>query len=361
LKKKIKIFVFNPYPAIGGVDTSLKRFLLSLGKNYEIEYFSLRKAENLKRSNIKNTIINSKSTLMGFFKIYKIYKDSVNEKKIFFSIQYFVNIWSIIFIKLLLKGKLFIYDVNHLDEFKYSNNSFDYLKKKIIKFLVKNLYKYADIAASNSKELSSDLSEYTNRKINTIYNPCFKKIEKRKNLYKAKERIKILNISRFEKQKDHLTLIKAIKHSRLEKKIDLTLVGYGNELKKIRDEIFINKINSKILTNKKKLDKFYKNSNLYVCSSLYEGLPTTVIEAASHCLPIISSNFKSGSKEIFNNGKGGYIFKVGDYKSLSKHLVRFYNNPKPFFKKESFCRKKLYRFSIKTNTRLFSNIISKLV
>ena len=90
---------------------------------------------------------------MSFFKIYKIYKNSNNEKKIFFSMQYFVNVWSIIFIKLLLRGKLFIYDVNHLDEFKYSNNSFDYIKKKIIKFLVKNLYKYADIMRSTQKRV----------------------------------------------------------------------------------------------------------------------------------------------------------------------------------------------------------------
>ncbi len=130
MKKKIKIFVFNPYPAIGGVDTSLKRFLLSLGKNYEIEYLSLRKAENFKRSNIKNTIIKSKSTLISFFKIYKIYKNSTHDKKFFFSIQYFVNIWSIIFIKLILRGKLFIYDVNHLDEFNHFDNSLDYIKKK---------------------------------------------------------------------------------------------------------------------------------------------------------------------------------------------------------------------------------------
>ena len=44
-------------------------------------------------------------------------------------------------------------------------------------------------------------------------------------------------------------------------------------------------------------------------TSLYEGLPTTVIEAASYCVPIICSDFKSGAKEILKNGKGGTIFK----------------------------------------------------
>ena len=85
------------------------------------------------------------------------------------------------------------------------------------------------------------MSKYTNRKINTIYNPCFKKVEKEK-IHIKQKRIKILNISRFEKQKDHLTLIKAIKHSKLEKKIDLILVGYGNELKKLKMKLLLIKL-----------------------------------------------------------------------------------------------------------------------
>ena len=100
---------------------------------------------------------------------------------------------------------------------------------------------------------------------------------------------------------------------------------------------------------------------MYVCSSLYEGLPTTVIEAASYCLPIISSNFKSGSKEIFKNGRGGFIFKVKDFKNLSKILMKFYINPKSFYEKEYICRKNLGRFSIKKNTNLFKKLINKLI
>ena len=58
----------------------------------------------------------------------------INMKKNFFSFQYFANIWSIIFIKL-FKGKLLIYEMNHLDEFKYYNNIREFIKK-IIKFAV---------------------------------------------------------------------------------------------------------------------------------------------------------------------------------------------------------------------------------
>ena len=134
MKKKTKIFIFNPYPAIGGVDTSIKKFMYSLPEKFQIEYLSLRKSENFKKRNIKKTLIKSNSTFKSFFKIYKIFEKDQHENKIFFSVQYFVNIWSIIFIKLFLKKKLFIYEVNHPNELDYYSGLKDFLKKKLLNF-----------------------------------------------------------------------------------------------------------------------------------------------------------------------------------------------------------------------------------
>ena len=45
-------------------------------------------------------------------------------------------------------------------------------------------------------------------------------------------------------------------------------------------------------------------------------------------MPIISSDCPSGPKEILMNGKLGELFKVGDYKGLSKKLFEFYKSKK---------------------------------
>ena len=84
MKKKNKIFIFNPYPAIGGVDTTIKKFIFSLPNNYQVEYLSLKKTENFRKNNIKNTVINSNSTFQSFFQIYKIFKKDKHKKKFFF-------------------------------------------------------------------------------------------------------------------------------------------------------------------------------------------------------------------------------------------------------------------------------------
>ena len=99
--------------------------------------------------------------------------------------QYFVNVWTIIFMKIFLNIRTFIYEINHLDELKYHRNIKEFLKKLIF-LLVKVFYKYSDIVAANSiKETSIELSNYTKKKVITIYNPCFEKI-----INKKKENIK---------------------------------------------------------------------------------------------------------------------------------------------------------------------------
>ena len=85
-----------------------------------------------------------------------------------------------------------------------------------------------------------------------------------------------------------------------------------------------------------------------------------MVEAASFCMPIISSKFKSGSKEILGNGKFGFLFKVGDYEHLSKLLNNFVKNPKLFYLKEKKCRKNLRQFLISSNLRKFNKLLGSL-
>ena len=357
-KKKIKIFFFNPYPNIGGADTTIHRFINSINlKKYEVDYLTLEKNKKAFKRNINHIKLDTNSTFLSFFKIIKLIKKDNQRQKIFFSMQYFTNIWTIIFIKLFLNIKVFIYEINHLDEFRHFKNLKQFFKKKIIIFLVKLLYRYADVIAGNSAELSKDLAKYINHNVKTIYNPCYSKITSRHKKYKKNTSINILNIARFDDQKDHITLLKAINELKIKKKINLTLIGYGPQENTILDFIKKNKIKAKILNKTKKLSNFYKQSNLFIFTSLYEGLPTTMVEAASYCLPIISSNFKSGSKEILQNGKGGYIFNLKDYKALSKLILKFYSDPRSFYRKEINCRKKIKTFSKKENLKLFNKIL----
>ena len=265
---KISLFIFNPYSGIGGGDKTLYRFLNSV--NFERYNVTLITLSNIKKFSKKIKIIKlkSSSTFISFFQIQKIIANDNSSKKIFFSMQYFVNVPAILFLRKIKNLKIFIYEINHPDELDYSENIIRYFKKKILKLLIKKIYKKADIIASNSEELSKDLSTLINKKVKTIYNPCFFKI----NFYKKRKinfnKINILNIARFEHQKDHMTLLKAINLSKVKDKIKLNLIGYGSKEKLIRNYIFKNNINCKIYKKNQELSSFYKSNDLFVLSSL---------------------------------------------------------------------------------------------
>ena len=344
---------------MGGSETTLVRFLNSIDKNkYDIVLLSLKNNSNF-YPGIRFIYLNSKSTFLSFFKIRKIILNDNSKKIIFYSMQYFVNIWSIIFLNKINNIKIFIYEINHPSELDYSSSFLEFTKKKIIKFLIIRHYKKANIISANSKELSRDLSKMVNKKVLTIYNPCFFKMKIIKKKVDRKI-IRILNISRFEKQKDHMTLLKGISNSKYNSRIVLNLVGYGSEKKNIIKYAVDNNINLKIYENIQNLKKFYIKNDIFISTSLYEGLPTTMVEAASYCMPIISSNFKSGSNEILQNGNAGHLFQVADYIKLSRIIDSFIENKKIFYIKEKKCRKILPKFSYIKNIKKFNKSLDFL-
>ena len=175
--KKIKLVVFHPYSTMGGADKSISRLINGLNeKKYEITFLTLSNPyiKNYLKKKIKIVRINAKKTIFSIFKIRNILnKFPKNEKIIFFSNQNFANIVSFFILYKFNNIKHVIVERNHIDEFNYFKNIFDYIKKKIIISLMIMLYKKADLVIGNAKKLSEDLSKITKVKVKTIYNPAF--------------------------------------------------------------------------------------------------------------------------------------------------------------------------------------------
>ena len=89
-------------------------------------------------------------------------------------------------------------------------------------------------------------------------------------------------------------------------------------------------------------------SDLFILSSKYEGSPNVLLEAIFLKKFVISSNCPTGPKEILDNGKGGELFKVGDYSMLSKKIKFFIKNKKNLNSKKIHAFKRLKRFDYKS-------------
>ncbi len=68
--------------------------------------------------------------------------------------------------------------------------------------------------------------------------------------------------------------------------------------------------------------------DIFVLPSFYgEGVPRTLIEAASMSKPIVTTNNR-GCKEVVDDGINGFLVPIKDYKSLAKKIEILIDNPK---------------------------------
>lgn len=130
-------------------------------------------------------------------------------------------------------------------------------------------------------------------------------------------------------EKDHFTLIRAFKAVATEiPESELLIAGDGP----LRHELVE-------LTNKLKLEdritfcgalphiaQFLSRLDIFVLSSLNEGLPLVLLEAMAAGLPIVSTR-AGGVGEAARDGQNAYLAEVGDSNDLATAMIRMARTP----------------------------------
>ena len=246
-----------------------------------------------------------------------------------------------------------------------SNSAPDGWSQNILKFYCfKYIFKFADEIIVNSLDFKRKFKNRFNLKTLCIYNPLNKKeiITKSKIKPKikfSKKKINFINVGRFTDQKDQITLLKAINLLKDKINFNLLIVGYGKQR-----NLLLNYINENNLHKKVKIVPYQtnpynliKSSDIFILTSLYEGLPNVLLEAQVLKKFIISSNCPTGPREILLNGKAGYLFKVKDYQILSKLILKILRNKKIMYKKIDIGYKNLDRFNYELNLNKYYKTI----
>ena len=176
-------------------------------------------------------------------------------------------------------------------------------------------------------------------------------------------KIRLINVGRYVDQKDQITILKAVNEIKNKVKIELIIMGRGVDKKKLEQYIIRNQLKhiAKLIDFQKNPYPFIKKSDIFILSSKYEGLPNVLLEALVLNKFIISSDCPTGPKEILDSGKGGHLFNVGDYKSLSKIILKFKKNKRRFILKNKFAQSRLYRFDYRKNMNKYYLIVRKYV
>jgi glycosyltransferase involved in cell wall biosynthesis len=242
-------------------------------------------------------------------------------------------------------------------------------KNSLKKFIFKYLLGLADKVIVNSTDFKKQFKVLFNINAKCIYNPLNRsEVLKYSKEYvelpfykKNKKSLKIITIGRFTDQKDHLTLLRSL--NEIKNKIDIKLLIIGRGVNKYK---MINYIKENDLINNVKILPFQNNpfkylmiSDLFILTSKFEGLPNVLLEAALLKKFIISTNCPTGPREILQNGKGGFLFKMGDYKSLSQKILNYHQDKRKLKSKINHNYKNLKRFDSYKNLQKYYAEIKK--
>ena len=264
--------------------------------------------------------------------------------------------------------KLFLREA--VNPFTAAKNQRSYINSKLVIFLKKKLYPYADkiiaISEGVKKSLVDQLKMPPN-KIDVIYNPAgderiieLSKEKVEKNYFN--NNFNIINIGRLTKQKDHITLLKAMKIVLKKVQCNLIIIGEGSERDNIYKFIQDNDLESNVnlIGYKSNPWKYLSRSDLFVLSSIWEGFGNVIVESMMLGVPVISTDCNSGPSEILDEGKYGDLFEIRDYNKLSELILKEFNSSESK-KKLNLGIKRSNNFSINEISKKYSDSFEKLL
>jgi len=82
----------------------------------------------------------------------------------------------------------------------------------------------------------------------------------------------------------------------------------------------------------------------YALTSLYEGLPNALLEAAALGVPAVSTDCPTGPREILRDGAGGLLVPVGDDETLASALTFILRNRHAAQERAQCARDGMHRF-----------------
>ena len=205
-------------------------------------------------------------------------------------------------------------------------------KRRVAPQLVRWFYPWADAIVPVSQGVAEDLMHLglPADRIKVIYNPVvipelFEKASEFPNhpWFEPGQPPVILGVGRLDKQKDFPMLLQAFALVRQQHLAKLMILGDGKERSSL--ETLVQELG---LSEDVALPGFVSNSIAYMAhsavfalSSLFEGLPTVIIEAMAVGTPVASTDCISGPAEILLNGRYGKLVAVGDVKAMANAIV----------------------------------------
>lgn len=321
---KRKIIIINRSLVEAGAEKQSVMLASILQKQYKVtlvilyDIISDVNRETISNNDLKVVVLNGDSLFIKAIDFYKLLK--TNKPHIVFSY--------------LASGNLFNALIGSISGVKYRiggiRNAELSSKKLPFERVFHNYFLTKTI--SNSHSAVSGLSKlgFKGDKFHVIHNAF--ELNQSYILRTENNTVNIISLARFVPQKDYFTAIEAIKllsskMESIENKVVYYLIGYGEMEQAIRDKVKELGLEGlvKIIIKPNNLVDYFKKADVFLSTSLFEGMSNSVMEALSFSLPVVATS--AGDMEyLVKDDFNGYICDIGDYNQISDRLEMLVRN-----------------------------------
>ena len=140
----------------------------------------------------------------------------------------------------------------------------------------------------------------------------------------------VVSVGRLVRKKDHLTLLEAFARLQRERPARLIVFGEGPMRPTLEARVAALGLGDVVSLPGHTANPFahVARADLFVLSSISEGMPSALIEALACGTPVVSTDCPSGPREILADGRFGKITDVGDVEALASAMSRQLDAPR---------------------------------
>lgn len=222
-----------------------------------------------------------------------------------------------------------IYDPERMEMTPSGNGFFS----KILRSLAQDLLKNANGILCQSNDTYSRIASLfpaLKEKIQIIPLPFKKPIQEFQRVFKKRENsLKLISIGRLVKRKGYKYLLEAISLLPKYYNVELSIIGEGplkNELIVLAKNLdLLDKVKFKGHIHDDEKYKLLAESDVYVLSSLHEGMGIVLQEAMFAGLPIISTNI-GGQNDLLEDNINAVMVAPENSEALKDAIIKLYEN-----------------------------------
>jgi len=216
--------------------------------------------------------------------------------------------------------------------FKHESSRWTYFKKRVKSFA----FSRADAVVTVCKGALDDLVEnfgITASRVRVVFNPAVPddiqslvaEVIDHPWFDGSSEVPVVCSVGRLSDQKDIPTTFRAIAEILKEREIRLVMVGEGpllGELQSLTVELGIEQ-SVWFAGHQTNPYRFMAQSNVFVLSSIYEGIANVLAEALASGVPVVATDCPTGPTEVLLGGRAGRLVPVGDHVAVADAVRAF--------------------------------------